>query len=97
MKKIHDGDRVRVALGKSKVTNKELAEKIGVAPSTLSRMLNEPSWRTDYLELAGETLSLNFFSDYYGSMEKRLPIIGILLDPHSLTVADILALFENGR
>ena len=85
-----------MALGKSRVTNKELAEKIGVAPSTLSRMLNEPSWRTDYLELAGETLSLNFFADYNRSREKRSPIIGILLDPYSMEMADFLTLLEEG-
>ena len=72
MKKIHDGDRVRAALGKSGVTNKELAEKIGVAPSTLSRMLNEPSWRTNHLQAVGEVFKVIFFQNYIDCLPDSL-------------------------
>ena len=68
MKKIHDGERVRAALAKTDMTHAQLAEKIGLARSTLSRMLNEPSWRTDYLQKAGEVFGMNFFGAYIGKV-----------------------------
>ena len=68
MKKIHDGERVRAALAKTDMTHAQLAEKIGVARSTLSRMLNEPSWRTDYLQKAGDVFGVNFFGIYIGTV-----------------------------
>ena len=68
MKKIHDGERVKAALAKTDMTHAQLAEKIGVARSTLSRMLNESSWRTDYLQKAGEVFDVNFFGVYLGTV-----------------------------
>ena len=64
MGKIHDGQRVRSALLESGMTQKELSSKLGVARSTLGRMLNQPSWTTDYLMMAGGFLEKDFFREY---------------------------------
>lgn len=90
MKGIHDGDRVRVRLGQTNLTQKNLAKQIGIASSTLSRMLNQASWRTDYLRLAGEALNTNFFEPYYPNGNQKEPILGILLRPDFLDDPDII-------
>ena len=90
MKEIHDGDRVRVLLGQCGMTQKELADKIGISESTLSRMLNESSWRTDYLRFAGEALGMNFFEPYCPVEKDGGPVLGILLKPDCLNDPEII-------
>ncbi len=90
MKNIHDGDRVRARLAQVGMTQKELAVRIGVAGSTLSRMLNEASWRTDYLKKAGEILDANFFDSYHSIELEGGPVLGIILKPDSLNDLDVI-------
>ena len=79
MNKVHDGDRVRVRLAHLDIRHQKLAEHIGVAPSTLSRMLNLPSWRTDHLQLAGEFMDINFFEAYLPAREGDRPVMGVII------------------
>ena len=72
---IHDGNRVRAALAKSEFTQTELANYIGVARSTLSRILDQPSWRTDLLYKAGEALRMDFFRVYYQNDQEDVCVI----------------------
>lgn len=65
MNKIHDGDRVRIALAEQGETQTALALFMGVARSTVSKMLSRESWTTDDLKVAGTFLNRNFF-DVYG-------------------------------
>lgn len=82
MKEIHDGNLVRIALNKSGMTNKEFAKKLGVAPSTLSRMLNNDSWRTGQLHNAGELLGVNFFEEYAPFDQMDFKVIGVIVEFH---------------
>ena len=90
MKEIHDGDRVRVALARNGMSHKEFAEAIGVSTSTLSRMLNESSWRTENLAKAGSSLEDNFFRAYLPHEDGMHPLIGIILRPESLCDPNML-------
>ncbi len=82
--KIHDGERVRAQMAKQEITQATLSEHLGVSPSTLSRMLNESSWRTDHLAIAGELLGCSFLAIYSRSAIENGPIIGIIIDPTAL-------------
>lgn len=81
---IHDGDRVRAQMAKQEITQATLSEHLGVSPSTLSRMLNEASWRTDYLANAGELLGFNFLAIYSRFAIDEGPVLGIIIDPAAL-------------
>ncbi len=94
MKNIHDGDRVRTRLAQMGLTQREFADKIGVAASTLSRMLHEASWRTDYLKSAGDLLDTNFFKPYFPAAMDSGPIMGILIKPDCIHDPDI---FQKAR
>lgn len=87
--KIHDGERVRSQMAKASVSQVTLADHLGVSPSTLSRMLNEASWRTDQLTKAGEFLTVNFFTPYSGSGKTNSPILGIVIAPEALKDPEI--------
>ena len=90
MKEIHDGDRVRVALGRSGMSHKDFAEAIGVSPSTLSRMLNEHSWRTDLLAEAERSTGVNLFQAYQSKENALQLVIGIIVGIESISDSDIL-------
>lgn len=92
--KIHDGERVRSQMAKASVSQVSLADHLGVSPSTLSRMLNEASWRTDQLTKAGEFLSVNFFTPYSDFDKSNGPILGIVIDPDALKDPEI---FQKAR
>ncbi len=92
--KIHDGERVRSQMAKEAKSQVALANHLGVSPSTLSRMLNEASWRTDYLTKAGNFLGVNFFSVYSDPGKSNGPILGILVDPAALKDPEI---FQKAR
>ena len=84
MKRIHDGDQVRKALSRAKMSKKEFAKRIGVSSSNLTRKLNESSWRTDHLSLAGEALGIDFFLAYCPKDEES-PVLGLLINPSCLS------------
>ena len=90
MKEIHDGDRVRVALARSGMSHKDFAGAIGISPSSLSRRLNESSWRTDQLSIAGDRLGINFFQEYDKKVSGSRPALGIILKPECLRDPDLL-------
>lgn len=93
--KIHDGDRVRTQMAKHEITQATLSKHLGVSPSTLSRMLNESSWRTDHLADAGELLGCNFLAIYAKSALDDGPVIGIIIDPAFLKDSEIFQKIRN--
>jgi len=74
-------ETVRRAMGRYKITQAELAQKMGISQAHLSRMLrNIRPWQDIYIEKVSQILDINRPANLFSKEVNRVPLFGIISD-----------------